>query len=162
MFSTYLFNVDIYGREYPIYGYPTLSGQAYGVAACSDSCAIYSGCSQKEGAWEFVESLLWESNQKYSGIANPGFPVRKSVLEEMDAEAGSEQLLSGGELLTITESEIWILEDIIYNGNLSRVSINPDIWLVIYEETSMSQQLLESAELIRAKHMDKPGYIYCL
>ena len=37
--------------------------------------------------------------------------------------------------MTITESEIWILEDIIYNGNLSRVSINPDIWLVIYEET---------------------------
>ena len=136
MFYTYLFNVDIYGREYPIYGYPTLSGQTYGIAACSDSCAIYSGSSQKEGAWEFIESLLWESNQKYSGIANPGFPVRKSVLEEMAAEAGSEQLLSGGELLTITESEISILEDIIYNGNLSRTSIDQDIWSVIYEETA--------------------------
>lgn len=136
MFYTYLFNVDIYGREYPIYGYPTLSGQTYGVAACSDSCAIYSGSKQKEGAWEFIESLLSESNQKYSGIANPGFPVRKSVLEEMAAEAGSEQLRSGRELLTITESEILILEDIIYNGNLSRVSIDRDIWSVIYEETA--------------------------
>lgn len=136
MFFTYLFNVDIYGREYPVYGYPTLSGQTYGIAACSDGCAIYSGSSQKEGAWEFIESLLWESNQKYSGIANPGFPVRKSVLEEMAAEAGSEQLRSGGELLTITESEISILEEIIYNGNVSRVSIDPDIWSVIYEETA--------------------------
>lgn len=136
MFYTYLFNVDIYGREYPVYGYPTLSGQTYGIAACSDSCAIYSGSSQKEGAWEFIESLLWESNQKYSGIANPGFPVRKSVLEEVAAEAGREQLRSGGEMLTITENEILILEDIIYNGNLSRVSIDRDIWSVIYEETA--------------------------
>lgn len=52
----------------------------------------------------------------------------------MAAEAESEQLSSGGELLTITESEILILEDIIYNGSLGRVSIDPDIWLVIYEE----------------------------
>lgn len=43
---------------------------------------------------------------------------------------------SGGELLTITESEIFILEDIIYNGSLIRASINPDIWSVIYEETA--------------------------
>lgn len=136
MFASYLFHADVYGREYPVYGYPTPSGQTYGITACSDACAIYSGSNQKEGAWEFIESLLWESNQKYSGITNPGFPVRKSVLEEMAAEAGSEQVGSGGELLTITESEISILEDIIYNGSLIRTSINPDIWSVIYEETA--------------------------
>lgn len=135
-FYTYLFYVDICGREYPIYGYPTLSGQTYGIMACSDSCAIYSGSKQKEGAWEFIESLLSESNQKYSGIANPGFPIRTSMLEELAGEAGSERLFSGGELLTVTESEVEILKDIIYHGNLSRVLIDRDIWLVIYEETA--------------------------
>lgn len=136
MFASYLFQTDVYGREYPVYGYPAPSGQTYGIKACSDACAVYSGSSRKEGAWEFIESLLWESNQKYSGITNPGFPVRKSVLEEMAAEAENEQVNSGGELLTITESEIFILEDIIYNGSLIRASINPDIWSVIYEETA--------------------------
>jgi ABC-type glycerol-3-phosphate transport system substrate-binding protein len=136
MFSYYLFNAEIYGREYPVYGYPTLSGQTYGVTACSDSCAIYSGSSHKEGAWEFIESLMWDSNQNYSGITNPGFPIRKSVLEEMAADAENEQVRSGGEMMTMTDSEIAILENIIYNGNLSRTSIDSDIWFVIYEETA--------------------------
>lgn len=134
-FSYYLFHTDIYGREYPIYGYPTLSGQTYGIIACSDSCAIYAGSKQKEGAWKFVESLLWESNQKYSGVAEPGFPIRISVLEEMEEEAKKDQVRSGGEMLTITEREIAIMEDIIYNGSLSRVLIDPNIWVVIQEET---------------------------
>ncbi|MCD7863915.1 MAG: ABC transporter substrate-binding protein [Lachnospiraceae bacterium] len=136
MFASYLFYADTYGREYSVYGYPTLSGQTYGVEACSASCAIYSLSGNKEGAWEFIESLLWESNQKYSGFTDPGFPVRKSVLEELAKEAGDEQIASRGELLTITESEISILTDIIYNGNFSRTSIERDIWAIISEETA--------------------------
>ena len=42
-FYSYLVNVDIYGREYPVYGFPTLSGQTYGITPSVDSCAIYSG-----------------------------------------------------------------------------------------------------------------------
>lgn len=135
-FSSYLFYVDIYGREYTIYGYPMVSGQTYGIDPCADSCAIYAGSNQKEGAWEFIESLMWESNQKYLGIADPGFPVRRSVLEEMEEKAKSETVRSGNEMLTITDSEILIMENIIYNGSLSRVSIDRDIWNVIYEETA--------------------------
>ncbi|MCD8378950.1 MAG: ABC transporter substrate-binding protein [Lachnospiraceae bacterium] len=136
MFAYYLFYAETYGREYPVYGYPTLSGQAYGLEACSASCAIYSLSGNKEGAWEFIESLLWESNQKYSGLTDPGFPVRKSVLEELAAEAKDVQISSGGELLTINGNEISILTDIIYNGSLSRTSIDPDVWAIISEETA--------------------------
>lgn len=132
-FETYLSNVEIYGREYQVYGYPTLSGQAYGINACADSCAIYTGSKHKDGAWEFIESLLWESNQKYTGIANPGFPVRSSLLKEMEAEKG--QLRINGEILTVTDNEISILEDIIYNEKLRPTMINSNIWSVILEET---------------------------
>ncbi|MCD7738946.1 MAG: extracellular solute-binding protein [Lachnospiraceae bacterium] len=154
-FFTYLTHVDIYGREYPVYGYPTLSGQTYGLEACSASCAIYSLSSHKEGAWEFIESLLWESNQKYSGLTNPGFPVRKSVLEELAEEAEKEELRIGGELLTINENEIEILRDIIYNGSLGRTSIDRDIWAIISEETAAyfagEKSAEEAAQVIQSR-----------
>jgi len=135
-FLTYLFHAGVYGREYPVYGYPTLSGQTYEVAACSNSCAIYSGSSRKEGAWAFIESLLLESNQKYRGIVEPGFPVRSSVLKDMAKEAKGEALKVDGEMLTITDAEIRILEDIIYNGELCNSILDPDIRLVLSEETA--------------------------
>lgn len=136
-FISYLNNVDICGREYQIYGYPTLSGETYEVQACLDSCAIYSGSRQKEGAWKFIESLLWESNQKYRGVTNPGLPIRKTVLEELAVEAQNEQIrINGGEALTMTESEIAIVENIIYNKKLRRASLDPEIRLVVQEETA--------------------------
>lgn len=67
-FWTYVNNVDMCGRKYPLYGYPTLSGQTYGITACPESCAIYSGSVHKDGAWEFVESLLHDSNLRYRDI----------------------------------------------------------------------------------------------
>lgn len=135
-FTSYLHYTDVCGREYSIYGYPTLSGQTYKLTACSDSCAIYSGSSQKEGAWTFIESLLWESNQKYSGITNPGFPIRSSVLKELAEESKSIQLKSGGEMLKITDAEIRIVEDILYNGKLFSDVLNHNIRAVILEETA--------------------------
>lgn len=127
---------DVLGREYPVYGFPTLSGQTYEVIACSDSCAIYAGSSQKEGAWTFIESLLWESNQKYMGIVEPGFPVRRSCLEDMAEEAKREELNAGGKMLTMTDAEIRILEDILYNGKLCNGMIDPGIWSVVAEEAA--------------------------
>lgn len=154
-FSTYLSNVGIYDREYQVYGYPTLSGQAYGINVCTDSCAIYTGSKHKDGAWEFIESLLWESNQKYSGMVNPGFPVRSSLLKEMEIEAKNEQYRINGEVLTITENEISILEDIIYNEELRPVMIDSDIWSVIQEETASyfagDKSAEETAHIIQSR-----------
>ncbi len=136
-FFFYLSNVYTYGREYQIYGYPTLSGQTYGITASSDSCAIYAGSKQKEGAWEFIESLLWESNQNCLGMVEAGFPIRRSILKEKAAAAKSETVRTNNrEALTINDQEISILEDIIYNGELSRVLIDPVIMSIIREETA--------------------------
>lgn len=137
-FHDYLFEADIYGREYPIYGFPTLSGQTYGIKTSLDCCAIYAGSKQKEGAWQFIESLLWESNQNFRGNANVGFPIRISLLQELAAEAKTHTVRTSftREMLTITDSEIAILEDIIYNGELSDILLDYSIWDVIREETA--------------------------
>lgn len=135
-FTTYLSHADVYGREYPLYGYPTLSGQIYKISTCPDSCAIYSGSRQKEAAWSFIESLLWDSNQKYYGVVNPGLPIRGSMLKEVAEESKKMPVRSNGEMLTITDAEIEIVMDILYHGKLCNGTLDRDIWAVIWEETA--------------------------
>ncbi len=135
-FYTYLNYTHTYGREYQIYGYPTLSGQTYGITPCGDSCAIYAGSKQKEGAWEFIESLLWESNQKCLGMVNPGFPIRSSILKEKAVEALDVPIrINNKDVEPVTGRETLILEDVIYNGELNSILIDPIIQSVIEEET---------------------------
>lgn len=43
---------------------------------------------------------------------------------------------SGNEWVTLSDNEISILKEIIYEGNLQEVSLDRDIWKVIYEETA--------------------------
>ena len=97
---------------------------------------LLGGSRHKEGAWIFIESLLWESNQKYSGIVDPGFPVRRSVLKELAEESKGMEVAAGGERLTITDAEIRILEDILYNGKLCSGMLDPSIQLVVREEVA--------------------------
>lgn len=133
----YVAAADVYGREYQIYGYPTADGQVYQVYS-SDSCAIYAGSTHKEGAWQFLESLLQEENQKYHALAEPGIPIRRSVLERMKEEEGWSDVSCkvGDELVTISEAEVQIIENVIANGKFVPENINEDIWSIIEEETA--------------------------
>lgn len=135
-FWPYLFYTGFYGREYRIYGYPTSTGQLYEIRVSPDCCAIYAGSENKEGAWEFVESLLWDENQRCHGMVNGGFAIRSSILKEMEETSKEYNIKVDGEMLKISDSEIGILKDIIYNGNLTANFVNPDIWEVIWEEAS--------------------------
>lgn len=132
---SYLSDVDVYGREYPIHGYPTLSGQVYQITS-PDCCGIYSGSQHKEGAWEFLETLLEEQTQRYRPLVNPGLPVRRSVLEERLAEEKGYTVSVNGETLSLSEEELQIQRDIIYGGTFVRGYIDNDIWVVVEEETS--------------------------
>ncbi len=136
-YHDYVFSTDIYGREYQIYGYPTADGQVYQVFS-SDSLAIYAGSTHKEGAWQFVESLLQEENQVYHAMTNPGIPIRRSVLERMKEEEGWTEMAYrvGDELLTTSEAEFQIVENIIAHGIFVPENVNEDIWSIIEEETA--------------------------
>lgn len=135
-FIQYISYTDVYGREYQIYGYPTADGQVYQVSS-SDSCAIYAGSAHKEGAWEFLESLLKEENQKYHPTMQPGIPIRRSVLENMKEEEWKDEVCKvGNEMVTMSEAEFEIIENIVYNGEFAPRCINADIWNIIEEETA--------------------------
>lgn len=135
-FYHYVFWTDAYGREYQIYGYPTADGQVYQVSS-SDSCAIYAGSAHKEGAWEFLESLLKEENQKFHPMAQAGIPIRRSVLENMKEEEWTDvSCRVGDEMLTMSEAEFQIIENVVYNGEFAPRCINADIWNIIEEEAA--------------------------
>ena len=152
--GTYLSGTEFYGREYALYGYPTEQGQVYGVDVCPDCCGIYAGSPNKEGAWEFIESLLEESHQKWHTGVNKGFPIRKSLLREVQEE-WQPITFSNGEKVSMTEAEYEILETIIYEENLVRDTIDKNVWNVIEEEAASyfagDKSVEEAAGLIQRR-----------
>lgn len=137
-FSDYVWDVDLYGRDHQVYGFPTISGEAYQIGVAPDVCAIYAGSKNKEGAWEFVESLMEEPHQRMNGgggIAG-GFPIRSSIMKALEEEEVSVgKVGEDGKHLTMSDSEFAIMENIFYNGNLIGEMLDYRIWDVIREET---------------------------
>lgn len=101
----------------------------------------------------YLEDLLWDENQRYFGMANPGFPIRSSVLKEVEQEEAT--LLMNGKDLTMTEHEKKMIDDIIYNGQVRRMLIDPEIWNVVQEEVpyyfSGERSVEETAGMIQSR-----------
>ena len=134
-FSGYLTLVDVYGREYPLYGYPTSDGQEYRIGLYADSCAIYAGSEHKEGAWEYIESLLDEERQ-IGGRIGDGIPIRRSVMEKYGKEQKKLEWGSQNNIKTLTDAELDIIKAVLYQGNLTRGQLNEDILNVVREEAA--------------------------
>lgn len=75
---------EMFGGEITCIGYPTMDGQSGHALNTGDAYAITAKSAHKDGAWEFIESILnQEENQRYWN----GFPTRKSDLDKMIADA---------------------------------------------------------------------------
>ena len=72
----------------------------------------------------------------YCGIVDPGFPIRSSVLEKVAKESKEMPVRFNGAMITITDAEIRIVEEILYHGKLCNGMMDRNIWLVIWEETA--------------------------
>lgn len=75
---------EMFGGEINCIGYPTTDGTGGHALNTGDAYAITTKSQHKEGAWEFIESILCQGeNERYWN----GFPTRKSELDKMIAEA---------------------------------------------------------------------------
>lgn len=75
---------EMFGGEINCIGYPTSDGTGGHALYTGDAYAITAKSKQKEGAWEFIESILCQGeNERYWN----GFPTRKSELDKMIEEA---------------------------------------------------------------------------
>ena len=78
-----------------------------------------------------------EENQKFHPMAQAGIPIRRSVLENMKEEEWTDvSCRVGDEMLTMSEAEFQIIENVVYNGEFAPRCINADIWNIIEEEAA--------------------------
>jgi len=89
-----LMNVDIYqvyrklfGGEIVFKGFPTDGGDYGSILFAMDSIAMTVTCSDKDGAWDFIHTIVTEDKQRrdFSNRLRDSsfFPVNKSVFDEM-------------------------------------------------------------------------------
>ena len=133
--SDYLSSIDQFGEsEVSWVGFPSENG---GKAVLYDRMpvGITESCQNKEGAWQFVSSLLGEEFQRYH--LKFVFPIRLNILKESFQEAMKEQdpeMFQGGEPpRSATQEEIYALFEGICSAQSNRV-FDLNIWNIIAED----------------------------
>ncbi len=100
---------EIFQGDYNCIGFPTVDGQGGHALSANEAYAITTKSEKKDGAWEFLESLLTEKNNDrfYSG-----FPTLKSRLNEMAEKAVTPEYITdeNGEILKDENGEPVISE----------------------------------------------------
>lgn len=81
------------------------------------------------------------------------------MLKEVAEESKEMSVRSGGEMLTITDAEIHIVEEILYHGKLCNGMMDRNVWIVITEETAPYFAGDKSAEDVARIIQSKVGII---
>ena len=133
--SDYQSSIDQFaGAAVSLVGFPSEDG---GKAVLYDRMpiGITESCRNKEGAWQFVSSLLGEEFQRYH--IKFVFPIRLSILQEnfQDAmkEKDAEMFLGGEPPRPATREEIDVLFEGICSAKSNRI-FDSNIWNIIAED----------------------------
>lgn len=90
-------------------------------------------------------------------MANPGIPIRRSVLEQMKEEEGwaDEEVRVGDELVKMSEAEFQIIEDVVANGKFVPEDADEDIWEIVQEAAAAyfagDKSAEEAAHIIQSR-----------
>lgn len=110
-----------YGEEALPYGYPVADGQVLLVNNDVDACGILSSGKNKEGAWEFLRTLLAEDYQEQMTGYRSTWSIRESCWYGMWDSYKSSTML-GFNNVTLnppTDEDVELFADVILNGNLT-------------------------------------------
>lgn len=134
---------EIFQGDYNCVGFPTVDGKGGHALSANEAYAITTKSEKKDGAWEFLESILTatDNNRFYSG-----FPTLKSSLEKMAEEAVTPRYLTdeNGEVVKDENGEP------IVQGGTSSVGYE-DGWSYTYrlatqEEVDKVMELMDMAK----------------
>ncbi len=76
-----------FGEPVNFIGYPTFGKSGLTLVPNSTTVAMHASSKNKEGVWEFIRFNLTEKRQENMWTANAGFPILKSALDKVLAEA---------------------------------------------------------------------------
>ena len=85
--SQYQMYEDEFGEPVNFIGYPTFGKSGLTLVPNSTTVAMHASSKNKEGVWEFIRFNLTEKRQENMWTANAGFPILKSALDKVLAEA---------------------------------------------------------------------------
>ncbi len=129
----YVSYFEEYGRNYPMYGYPNAEGASYVVRFEQDACSISSESKVKEGAWEFIETLLEPSYQESECFV--GLPIRSSSYEaywentkDMDINVNDIKIEG------LTDEEVDQFINIVNEGSFKSIGSDQIIIDIVLEE----------------------------
>lgn len=139
---------------YTCIGFPTVDGKGGHALYASSAYAITGKSKQKEGAWEFLESVLSEKeNEDHWG----GFPTRKADLDAMIEKATVVQYLKdeNGEIMKDENGD-----PIVENDMASSTMSYEDGWSYTYhqptrEEVDQVLALMEEAKPVSYNNNDE-------
>ena len=144
-----------YGEDALPYGYPTGNGQVLLADNSVDACGIYSGSENKEGAWEFLHTLLSEDYQERMTGYRSAWSIRESCWYRMwDSYKASTRLGYNNVMLDPpTDEDVELFADVILNGNLTANLMSYKIEQLVMEEAEAyfagDRTAEEAAENIR-------------
>ncbi|MCM1125985.1 MAG: extracellular solute-binding protein [Lachnospiraceae bacterium] len=123
----------MFGEEIAFVGYPNHERRGNLIMPSGTCIGISSKSKNKDGAWEFIQSMLSEENQK---AADWGFPVLKSALEQQFEEDMTPEYYEdeNGEKVETTKTS-WGYDD-----------FDIDIYAAKQEEVDAVRRLIDSAD----------------
>ena len=134
---------EIFQGDYNCVGFPTVDGSGGHALSASEAYAITTKSEKKDGAWEFLESILAEED---NNLYYSGFPTLKSKLEKMAEEAVTPDYVTdeNGEIMKDENGEA------IINEGVSSVGYE-DGWSYTYrlatqEEVDKVMELMDLAK----------------
>ncbi len=142
-----------YGRDVKIYGYPTAEGQRYIANMSVDACGIYAKSENKEGAWEFLKTLLDSDYQEKEGV---GWPICENAFEASWEKAKNQKIrINNADIDSVKDSEIAVFEDIIQHGEFQNGILDAKIRSIILEEAEVffhgDKNAEETAQIIQSR-----------
>lgn len=125
-----------YGENALPYGYPVADGQVLLVNNDVDACGILVSSGNKEGAWEFLRTLLVEDYQEQMTGYRSAWSIRESCWYSMWDSYKSSTVLGFNNVMLAppTDEDVELFADVILNGNLSANLMSYKIEEVVTEE----------------------------
>lgn len=143
----------LFGEPVTAIGFPTADGSAGAVLYGQGMYGILSKADNKEGAWQFIESVLSEGNKEEFGFSTRKSMLEKTLKESMEPkyvlDDNGEPLLDGNgekilmtsnwsdkiELTGATQEQVDMLRELLAAARPARTS-NRQLMNIIFEEAA--------------------------
>jgi len=160
--AEYQFRAAMYGEPVTCIGYPTPDGTCGSVLSADIALGISEKSAHKEGAWQFLSSLLSEDYDEGDHIWW-GFPVVKSALDQMLAASMDEERNGSGSFMSddfswdtkaATQEEVDAVRAVLESAK-GGTAYNEEIFNIINEDAAPyfngQKTAKEVAEIIQSR-----------